>query len=130
MSARFMEHKGVRVLVLDFARIQDPAVLIREIEEAKKFFAQQPKRKEILTLVDLQGLYFNEDVLKAFRDLTIHDEPWEKAVAVIGFSKLGKVAFRANKLVVGSASQRLVPFDSRDEALEWLVKQAAAPVPA
>jgi len=129
MAARFIEHKGVRVLFLDFSRIKDPALLLEAIEEARKFVAQQPKRKEILTLVDLHGLVFNTEVLKAFRELTVHDEPWEKAVALTGFSTLGKVAFRASKLEPGAPSQRLVPFDSKDEALEWLVKQAPARAP-
>ena len=126
MAARFVKHKGVSVLFLDFARITDPTVLLAEIAEARKFVAEQPRRKEILTLVDLEALYFNQDVLKAFRELTVHDEPWEKAVALIGFSKLGKVAFRASKLVQGAAAQRLVPFDSKDEALDWLIAQASA----
>jgi hypothetical protein len=39
------------------------------------------------------------------RELTKHDEPWEKAVAIC---------------------ERLVPFDDKDEALNWLVKQATA----
>ena len=123
MSAGFIQHQGVRILFLDFSRIQDPTTLLREIEEARQFVAQQPKRKELLTLVDLHGLHFTQEVLKAFRALTLHDEPWEKAVAVCGFSKIGKIAFRANNLVTG---QRLVPFDNKDEALSWLVKQAPA----
>ena len=130
MAPRFLQHKGVSVLFLDFARITDPTVLLGEIAEARKFVAQQPRRKEILTLVDLEGMNFNEEVLKAFKDLNVHDEPYEKAIAVTGFSVLGKITFRANQLPKDSPSRRLVPFDSKEEALEWLIKQKAAPAPA
>jgi len=130
MAARFVKHKGVSVLFLDFARITDPPVLLPEIAEARKFVAEQPRRKEILTLVDLEGMNFNEEVLKAFRDLNVHDEPYEKAIAVTGFSALGKITFRANQMPKDSPSKRLVPFDSKEDALEWLVKQAASPAPA
>jgi hypothetical protein len=122
VAARFIEHDGQRILFLDFARIREPAVLLRAIDEARRFVAEQPKRKEIVTLVDLYGLRFNDEVVKAFRELTKHDEPWEKAVAVCGLSTLGRIAFRAVNLFTGG---RLVPFDDKDEALNWLVKQAA-----
>jgi len=62
-------------------------------------------------------------VLKAFRDLTKHDEPWEKAVAVSGLTHLGAVAFRANNLMTGG---RLKGFEKKDEALKWLLEQDAA----
>jgi hypothetical protein len=122
MPASFIQHDGCRILLLDFARIQDTTVLLQEIEKARLFVAAQPKRKELFTLVDLKGLRFNDDVLRAFRELTKHDEPWEKAVAVSGLSTLGKVAFRAVNLLTGG---RLTPFYKREEALAWLVKQAA-----
>jgi hypothetical protein len=122
MAARFIEHKGVKVLLLDFAHLQDPTVLLGEIEEARQFVAQQPRRKEILTLVDLEEMNFNEDVLKALRALNVHNEPWEKAIAVTGFNMLGKITFRANQLPEDSRTRRIVAFDSKDDALEWLLK--------
>ena len=84
MPVSFIEHQGQRILLLDFARIRDPQIVLREIEEARKFIAQQPRRKELLTLADVSKLRFNDDVLKAFRELTKHDEPYEKAAAVFG----------------------------------------------
>jgi len=107
---------------MDFARIKDPALVGRAIEEAKAFVAGQPRRKELLTLVDVHKLRFNDDVMKAFRDLTRHDEPYEKAVAVCGLVGLGLVAFRANNMITGG---RLMGFEKKDEALKWLLEQDA-----
>lgn len=127
MPAGFIEYQGHRILLLDFARITDPPLLLREIDEARRFVAAQPRRKELLTLVDLKGLRFNEEVLKAFRELSQHDEPYERAAAVCGFSSIGRVAFRAHNLITGG---RLAPFDSREECLAWLVRQAPASDPS
>jgi hypothetical protein len=123
VAVSFIEHDGRKILAMDFSRIKDPALVLRAIEEAKNFVARQPKRKELLTLVDVYGLRFNDEVLKAFRDLTKHDEPWEKAVAVSGLTHLGAVAFRANNLMTGG---RLKGFEKKDEALKWLLEQDAA----
>jgi hypothetical protein len=106
---------------MDFARIEEPSVLLQEIEEARKFVAQQPRRKELLTLVDLSGIRFNDEVLKAFRDLNAHDEPFEKAAAVCGLSKIGAIAFRAQNLMSGG---RLGGFEKKEDALKWLLAQA------
>lgn len=123
MPVGFIEERGCRVLLMDFSGLEDTKATLAQIEEARRFVAQQPKRKEILTLVDVTRMRFDNDVLKGFQDLTRHDEPWERAVAVFGLRGVGLVAFRANNLVTGG---RLHGFRGRDEAVEWLVKQAKA----
>ena len=120
MSVGFIEHQGVRVLLMDFTGLKDPAELLRRIAEARQFVAGQPKRKELLTLVDVSRMRYSEPVLQAFRELTRHDEPWERAVAVCGLQGVGGIAFRALNLLTGS---RLRGFDARDDALAWLLKQ-------
>ena len=121
MRIRFIEEQGVRLLLLDFSRMTDSAATLALIEEAKKFFVTQPKRKEILTLTDVSKMRFDTAVLSAFEDLIRHDEPWEKAVAVCGLVGLGLVTFRAQNLVTGG---RMHGFTKRAEAVAWLVKQA------
>ncbi len=117
----FIEEQGVRLLQLDFSRMTDSAATLALIEEAKRFFLTQPKRKEILTLTDVSKMRFDNAVLKAFEDLIRHDEPWEKAVAVCGLIGIGLVTFRAQNLVTGN---RMNGFAKRDQAVAWLVKHA------
>jgi hypothetical protein len=109
MPVGFIDYERTRILLLNFARITEPELLLREIEEARRFVAAQPRRKELLVLVDLRGLRFNDEVLKAFSELTHHNEPYDRAAAVCGFSKIGRVAFRAQNLMTGG---RLVPFET------------------
>jgi hypothetical protein len=123
MGIGFIEEQGKRVLLMDFSGLTDPTATLARIEEARLFVMQQPKRKEILTLVDVTRMRFDNDVLKAFQDLTRHDEPWERAVAVFGLRGVGPIAFRANNLVTGG---RLHGFRERDEAVAWLLQQLKA----
>ena len=123
MRVGFIEEQGIRVLLMDFSGLKDTTATLAQIEEARAFVAQQPKRKELLTLVNVTEMRFDNDVLKAFQDLTRHDEPWERAVAVFGLRGVGLIAFRANNLVTGG---RLHGFRGRDEAVAWLLQQAKA----
>ncbi len=121
MRIGFVEEQGLRFLLLDFSRMTETAATLALIEEARKFFLTQPKRKEIFTLADVSNMRFDNAVLKAFEDLIRHDEPWEKAVAVCGVRGIGLITFRAHNLVTGG---RMRGFAKRDEAVAWLVEQA------
>ena len=121
MSVGFIDHQGTRILLLDFKGLQDSPAILARIEEARRFVAQQPKRKEILTLVDVSKMRYDNEVLKAFQALTVHDEPWERAVAVCGLRGIGRVVFRASNLLTGG---RLRGFEGRDKALTWLLQQS------
>jgi hypothetical protein len=122
MRIGFIEEQGCRLLLLDFSEMRDSAATLVLIEEARKFFLPLPRRKEILTLVDVSRMRYDNAVLKAFQDLTRHDEPWERAVAVFGLRGVGLIAFRASNLLSGG---RLHGFAKRDEAVAWLLKQQA-----
>jgi hypothetical protein len=121
MSVQFIQHEGRRLLFMDFSGHKDPAVVVKLVEEARAFVAALPKRKEHLTLVNVGRIRFNEAVLKAFRGLIKHDEPWEIAVSVYGLTGLGLIAFRAQNLLTGG---RMRGFAERSEALFWLGQQA------
>ena len=121
MPVGFIEEQGRRLLLLDFSGLKESAATLAEIAAARQFFERLPKRKEILTLVDVSRMRYDNHVLKAFQDLTRHDEPWERAVAVFGLHGVGLIAFRANNFLTGG---RLHGFSRREEAVAWLLKQA------
>lgn len=120
MSVEFIQHEGRRVLFMNFSVEKDTAVVVKSIVEARSFVASLPRRKELLTLVNVSRTRFDEAVLKAFRELATHDEPWEIAVAVYGLKGVGLIAFRAQNLLTGG---RMRGFAERGEALLWLMQQ-------
>ena len=122
MRVGFIEERGRRVALLDFSDL-DAKGALAQIEEARRFFQLQPQRREILTLLDLRCMSYDDGVVRAFQELTRHDEPWERAVAVCGLGPLGLVAFRATDLLTGS---RLRAFPTRAEGVAWLLRQGRA----
>jgi hypothetical protein len=122
VSIGFIDHEGCRILVLDFARLRDMHAIIARIAEARAFVAKLPRKKELLTLVDLSRIRFSQAMLDAFRELNKHDEPWQRAVAVCGLTGLGATVFRAQNLLMTNPMQG---FADRGEALDWLAKNKA-----
>jgi hypothetical protein len=120
MSVGFVEHDGRRVLAMSFAQLKDQRAILAAIAEARNFVAALPKKKETLSLVDVTRMRYSNDVLAAFRKLTKDNEPWEIATAVHGLTGIGAIAFRAVNLMTGS---RMRGFETRDQALEWLLQQ-------
>ena len=122
MRIGFIEERARRVLLMDFSDLRDGPAILSQIDEARRFVLKQPRRKELLTLVDVTGMRYDADILQAFQALARHDEPWERAVAVCGLGGVGRVAFRATNLLTGS---RMQGFKKRAEALDWLASQAS-----
>lgn len=91
---RFVEHRGTRILVLDYSGARDPEDTIRGIEHSKSVVAQQPP-KSLLILTNVKDARYNADVLQALEELAKHDEPYVKASAVVGMSGLHRIAYQA-----------------------------------
>lgn len=121
MPVGFIEERGLRIMLEDFSGLGSNPATLAEIDAVRQFVEKLPKRKDLLVLVDVSRMRFDNEVLTAFRELIRHNEPWEHAVAVFGLRGVGLVAFRANNLLTGG---RLHGFKEREEAVEWLVNQA------
>ncbi len=122
-GVQFIEHQGRRVLLLDFTEVDDPGESLRLMAEARSVVAAQPRRKELLVIVDVKRMTVNEGVLAAFRELAAHNAPWVLASAVCHADRLGRVMTRANGVMTG---RTFTMFDDRQKALDWIVTQGAA----
>lgn len=116
---RFIEHEGLRILLLDFSDIRDPAVALVAIAEAKAFVATQPLGS-LLTITYIKGSTFMPSVVGALGELARHDAPYVKAAVVAGMSGLQRVAFTAIKLVSGRSFEVCRDIE---EAKRWLAAQ-------
>ena len=120
----FVEHRRKRVLLLDFSGVRDAQVVLQLIGQARALVAAQPQRKELLTVTDVKGMVYNDEINKALAELGKHNAPWVRLGAVCNPSLLGKVITRANNM---SSGRTFEIFDSRAEALDWIVAQADTP---
>lgn len=117
---RFIEHRGKKVLLLEWTDVQNPAEILAEVEKNKAFVRKQPP-KSLLGLTDLTGSRFSNDALQALKEMAAHNEPYVRAAAVVTRTPLHLIAFRT---VVIFTKRNLKAFETREDALEWLVTQA------
>jgi hypothetical protein len=117
---RFTEHKGHRILLLDYAGVRDAEEAVREIEQSKRVVAQQPKGS-LLVMTVVRDARYNTAVVQAMKELAAHNAPYVKASAVVGMGGLHRIAYQA---VILFSKRKIQVFDQEADALEWLVAQA------
>jgi hypothetical protein len=114
---RFISHKGKKILVVDVsncsaAELQEVAALVPE------YVTSEPKGS-VLLLADFTGAEFNHDAAMRLKESTVFDRPHLKRSAWVGVDSMPRVFYQNIK----SFSQRELPtFETREEAMDWLVK--------
>lgn len=115
----FITKDGKRVALLDFSNVLGEKDGLEAIAEAARLIQGEPP-KSLYTLTDVTGARFNAATLAALKKLAADNAPHVRAGAVYGMGTLHKAAY----LTVMYFSRRQLPaFDTRDEAMAWLVKQ-------
>jgi hypothetical protein len=118
----FLSHQGQKVMIVDFHGCNEQEMLAL-LDEVQRVVAQHP-RNSLLTLADLNDAHVDRAVATRMKEVLVLDRPYVKRSAWIGSNSLPKV-YRDN---IRSFSQRtFAHFDSREEALDWLVKEDPAP---
>lgn len=120
---RFLEHEGVRIVLLDFEGIKDPEVGVAMAATAKAFFARLKPDGTNLSLTDVRDTRYDKRVVDAFKDLTVHNKPYVRAAAVVTNSVIHKAAIA---LVALFSGRRLQVFESREPAIDYLVAEYRA----
>ena len=116
----FIEHQGVRMILLDFEGILDPNVGIQAAVVAKKFFAQLTPDNSGFSITDVRGTRYDRKIVEAFKDLTAHNRPYVRAAAVITNSALHKAAI---SMVALFSRRKLQVFETREEGLDYLLAE-------
>ena len=117
---RFIEHEGIQIVFVDFAGLGDKAEALAAIAESRAFVAQQPERS-LLTLTDVTGMDFDEEVATALWELLRHNKKHVRAGAVVGLS--GERQQILYDLLTHQARRDLPLFDTADEAKTWLAEK-------
>lgn len=112
----FIEHRGVRILLLDFSHVMDEQLALGAIAEAKAVVADQ-EHGSVLTLTNVEGSHFDSTVVTALRDLAEHNRPFVRAAAVVGLSGLMRVVFTT---LIHLTGRNIRAFDGIDEAKDYL----------
>jgi hypothetical protein len=116
---RFIEHRGKRILLLDYAGIRDPQEAIREVRNSMQVVAAQPPGS-LLVLTQVRDARYNAAVLQQMKELAAHNAPYVRASAIVGMSGLHRIAYQA---VILFSKRNIKVFDAEEEALDWLAAQ-------
>jgi hypothetical protein len=115
---RFIEHAGKQVLLIDFGGCSQEEMLAL-LAEIRAIIEEQP-RESVLTLADFHGAQIDRAIATRMKEVLVFDRPYVKRSAWVGTESLPKVFYENFK----HFSQRDFPaFSSREEALDWLVRE-------
>lgn len=113
------------MVLLDFTNIDDPAVGLPIIEEARRFIAAEKPDGTMRTLTDVSNTRYDRDIIEALKELTVHNRPYVGAAAVVTQSAMHRAMIR---LVALFAKRQLEVFETREQALDWLTSRPLSPM--
>ena len=114
---RFIQHADQQVLLIDYSNCDVPMLKL-VVEEGHRVISRQLPNS-VLTLNDVSGTSFDQESVAVLKSRVAANAPYVKRAAVVGISGLQALIYEG----VQAFSNRRIPlFSSRDEAIQWLVK--------
>jgi hypothetical protein len=114
----FIEHKGKQILLLDYshASATEMQLLLLSVQA----IVGKQGRESVTVLADFEGAEVDHAVAMKIKEVLTLDRPFVKKSAWVGAEHIPH-AFMEN---FHTFSQReIVTFKTREEALDWLVKE-------
>ena len=117
---RWIDYKDNKILYVDYSNIHTTDELLNTIENANNFIKNNGDLK-ILLLVDTRNSVAKEKIaVTALKNSASIVKPYIKKAAVVGVSKTQEVILT---MVNMFSNLGLKPFDTIDNAEEWLIQQ-------
>lgn len=115
----FVEHRGVRMLVVDASGLRDLEDFTAMIGRFETLIRGEPKTS-VRVVMQVKGLQFDRKSAAAIKGVFVRVQPWIRASCLVGVSGLQKVLLQ----VLNQVAKRERPlFDTLDQAKEWLASQ-------
>lgn len=114
--ARYIKHNGKMILLYDFSNL--PTEDARQLMDYCPGLIRSMPAKSVLTLTDVTGLNFDEQLKEAFKELARQNTPYVLAGAVVGVTGWKKIVYMASLRLSGRDNLHL--FDDVVSAREWL----------
>ncbi len=110
-------YKGNSVVYLDFSGMRNNDEIIQLEDEGSAYIRKQPLGT-VLTLTNMDGMYFNNQLKSYFEGIVKLNAPHVKRGAVIGMNGLISIMYNAFLAVTGRS---IKSFRSKEDALEYLI---------
>ncbi|HEU0053603.1 MAG TPA: hypothetical protein VFQ39_10515 [Longimicrobium sp.] len=119
---RFIQHRGKRLLHLDFRNMGRDMDEITEVIANTKRLISGEEPGSVLTLTDVRGSSINPSHIRAMGELVRHNTPYVRwGAVVVGLTGVYLTAFRAIQAV--TRRKNLRSFSDPEEAKDWLISQ-------
>ncbi len=117
MSLSFITHKGKRIMFIDYTSCKNIEEMIKVLEQV--IMEYEKPGGQYLTLNDFTGTYGSTEFMNA---ASKHKELFDSKTiktAVLGITGIKKILLNGYNAFV---KKKQMPFDTKEEALEYLVK--------
>ena len=114
-----IKHRDKKIILLDFSYIE-PGTEFYDLVEKGMSVVQACAPGTALTLVDVTNSEYDIDMVEALVNLASWDKPYVRASAVVGATGMLEMA---KEVVVKWSEREFKAFETREAALDWLVKQ-------
>ena len=116
MKTKIIRTNNEKIHYLDFSNLKNVKDIENVISEASKIIQTQTE-SSVLSLSNLEGMHFNNDIKEAFIAFVHNNKPFIKASAIIGLNGIAKIAFNG---IVRVSGRNLKAFKTKDEAISYL----------
>lgn len=114
-----INHKGKTVFQMDFTNLNNINDIKGVISDSIKYIRSQPP-SSVLTLTDLNGMHFSNEIKDLFSDFIKGNKPYVKAGAVVGLNGLQQILYNGLMKLTG---RDIKSFASIQTAKDWLVER-------
>jgi len=114
---RFITHQRKQILLVDLSNCS--ASEVGKIARAVPELVTTRPRGSVVILSDFTGASFDEEAVRLMKEAAVFDKPFIKKTAWVGAENFPEVFAKS----ISRFSRRDFPsFETREEALAWLVK--------
>lgn len=119
MGVEKINHQGKTICYLNFRDMKSETEILAKVQRcAREIRSQAPK--SLLTLTDVGGMHFNNNIRDAFTDLSKGNSSFVKAGAVCGLSGLASIVYNG---LLKVSNRDIRAFKTIDEAKAYLIMQ-------
>ena len=115
---KWIKYKDQDILFTDWTNLADDKAFVDAVNETSQFVIDMQKYG-LLELIDVTNSHKTTTVLLVMKKMALLTRRFNKKKAVIGISAFQRMLLDA---VNNFASEKIHPFETKEQALEWLIK--------
>jgi hypothetical protein len=119
---KFVQHRGVRILQIDYTDCK-PKEVIELQKEAIKIITREPE-KSVLLVSLVSNAHFDREVSREMKEYVQVNNKYVKASAIVGVTGLQNILINA---AIDSAGRPITTFEDPEKAKDWLVDSQQNP---